>query len=128
MIGTVIVGVLAIVALAYVSRPLVDGPRSLPDQERELVLQEVDARKRAALAAILDIEEEHAVGKLSDADLAALRSQYEAQALSALREMDELAGRSDELEDEIARMRAEMTCSNCGALRTGSKCSRCGSQ
>lgn len=128
MIAALIVGLLACAALAFVAQPIVAGPRREPDDVSQ-ALQEADERKRAALLAILDIEEERDVGKLSTADFELLRTQYERQALAALHELDALAAEeegSDELENEIARMRAEITCSDCGAIRTTTVCSNCG--
>jgi hypothetical protein len=128
MIAAVIVGLLACAALAFVAQPIIAGPRREPDDVSR-ALQEADERKRAALLAILDIEEERDVGKQSVTDFEVLRAQYERQALTALHEVDNLTVEeegSDELENEIARMRAEITCPNCGAVRTGTVCSRCG--
>lgn len=138
VIAAVIVAVLVLAALALVAQPLVGGARRETDEEElRLAVDEAESKKRSALLAIVDIEEERDIGKLSDADFDALRTQYEAQALSALRELDTLslgeAAREDELEAEIAEMRREMTCPNCGALRVPATsendprpCPRCG--
>lgn len=128
MIGVIIVGLLACAALAYVAQPMRSGPKSdLP--EPSLLVQEAGDKKRSALVAIVDMEEERAAGKLSQEDFVALRAQYENEALLALRQLDALqsdATNDDALEAEIARVRADLTCPSCGALRDpGSECSSC---
>lgn len=131
VIGVVVVALLACAALAYVAQPLLSGPRRATDDDLELAANEARERKRSALMAIVDIEEEMQIGKLSTQDFDALRSQYEAQALEALRELDGIAvagdTRDDDLEAEIARMRQELTCPGCGAPKGRTPtCSHCG--
>lgn len=135
MIATVIVALLACAALAFIAQPLLSGPRRATDDDLELIAEEAETRKRAALFAIVDIEEEREIGKLSTADFEILRSQYERQALEALRELDTISAagdaREDDLEAEIAKMREELICPECGAIRTGAQgtgltCGRCG--
>jgi ribosomal protein L40E len=46
-------------------------------------------RKRVALRALKDLEHEHAVGKIDDADYLALTERYRADAKAALRELDD---------------------------------------
>lgn len=125
----VVVALLACGALAYVAFPL--GARrgrreQAPSPEREL-----DARKRTALGAIVDLEADRAVGKLSDEDFEVLRAQYEAEALRALTEIDALRAREGDsgdraLEEEIAAMRVRLECPRCGGLRsTEGTCPQC---
>jgi len=129
---TLIVAALAIgTLLLYVLRPLHEGPVSETAGTEQLV-DEAQERKTAAIMAILDIEDENAVGKLSDGDLVALRNQYAAEALRALRELDAMGVTAvtadDALEQEIARLRQEMTCRHCGAIRKAKEgpCPACG--
>lgn len=89
MIPVLVVAIVALTVLAWVALPLRRGPRSdapLPSLE----LEEAEADKRSALVAIVDIENEHAVGKLSRPDLDALKAEYEARALEALRRAEAL--------------------------------------
>lgn len=128
MILVIVVGLLACAALAYVAAPMRSGPQSdLP--EPSLLVQEAGEKKRSALVAIVDMEEERAAGKLTEEDFMALRAQYENEALHALRQLDALeedAGDDDALEAEIAAVRASLTCPSCGALKEpGSECSSC---
>lgn len=58
----------------------------LPPDAREQLLE----AKRAALAALRELDFEHAAGHVSDADYADLRARYEAEAAEALRALDAL--------------------------------------
>jgi hypothetical protein len=124
-----VVALLACAALAYVVLPL--GTRRGEREEAPSQEGELDARKRSALSAIVDLEADLSVGKLSDEDFEALRAQYEAEALRALTELDALRARTREpaersLEDEIAEMRERLACPRCGGLRsTEGTCPQC---
>jgi hypothetical protein len=99
----------AVAGLAYVAGPLTRSGGHREDPARGLGA-ELDARKRAALLGILDLEGERAVGKLNDEDFSALRSEYEAEALVAIAELDQLqsAGPEHDLEREIAELKARL--------------------
>ncbi|MDQ3982662.1 MAG: hypothetical protein M3271_08290 [Actinomycetota bacterium] len=124
-----VVALLACAALAYVVVPL--GQRRGRREETPSMEGELDARKLSALTAIVDLEADRSVGKLSQEDFEILRAQYEAEALRALVELDDLRSRADEprdpsLEDEIAEMRARLACSRCGGLlSTEGVCPQC---
>jgi hypothetical protein len=128
VILVLVVALLAGAALAYVALPL--GRRGRSEGEPSLE-GELDARKTAALSAIVDLENERLVGKLSDEDFDVLRAQYETEALQALTELDALRATSEEPEDaaleaEIAAMRRRLACSRCGGLRsTDGTCAQC---
>ena len=132
MILIVVVALLACAALAYVALPL--GRRGRAEKEPS-VEGELDARKTTALSAIVDLENERLVGKLSEEDFDVLRAQYEAEALQALTELDAVRARSQEggrgtsdpgLEAEIAEMRRRLACPRCGTLRTPEgTCAQC---
>lgn len=143
MIAAVIVAVLACGALAYVAVPLRSGANA--SLEPSFEVDELESKKRAALTAIIDIENERDIGKLSGDDFAVLRGEYETEAVAALLELDALrAGSSNEpdagLEAEIAAIRerlagshshssggAVLACPSCGAPRVpGRACSSCG--
>jgi hypothetical protein len=129
VIPALLVSALVLVVLAWVTLPLRRGPR-LDDPQPAGALEEARTRKRDALVAILDLENERATGKLSESDFVALRLECEAQALTALREADALRDSTvddDELEAEIAALRERLRCPNCGAARRpGEPCERCG--
>ena len=126
MIWSVLVAFMAAVALAYVSAPLRRGPRrDLPD--RHVRQRATEERKRAALDAIVDLEAERDLGKLSEPDFEVLRDDYERVALQALKELDALGASDDPVEAEIAARRDAIACPHCGAARgAGSRCPRCG--
>ena len=127
MIEVLVIATLAAGALVYVSRPLLGGGDYGPAEE-PLLMDEANQRKQAALGAIVDVEEEREIGKLSHEEYESLRSAYEAEAVSAMTELDALRGvpEDDALEAEIAEMRERMTCPRCGTLRSpGEECPRC---
>lgn len=122
--------IIALGALVWVVTPLRSGPRTTA-AERDQLVEEAEERKRAALVAIVDIDLENQVGKLSTEDHRVLRTQYEIEAIKAMRELDELgiasANNDDPIEAEIAAMREALTCPSCGAVRPRSKpCPACG--
>jgi tetratricopeptide (TPR) repeat protein len=91
--GVVVVAVvIGVPALVFVLWPLLGRDRlrrtflPLPPDRR----QELDADKRVALAAIRELEFEHAAGHVSDADFAELRARYEGEAAAILTELDRL--------------------------------------
>lgn len=140
MTTALVVAALACAALAYVAAPLRDRDEpALPDGDDA---GELVGRKRAALTAILDMEDERDAGKLSREDFAALRNEYEAEAAAALLELDALRASGspvDEgLEEEIAAIRQRLAtsrersdvepCPSCGTPRApGRACEQCGS-
>lgn len=129
MIEALVVIAVGIAGLAFVAIPLRRGPQRVPLDGHERDLEDAQERKAAALAGIIDLEQERDAGKLSDEDFAILRRDYERDAISALRELDTVTDtESDTLEREIAAARAQLACPSCGAPRAvGSPCPRCGS-
>jgi hypothetical protein len=126
VIEALVIAALAAAALVYVARPLLRGGDAAASEEPVLI-DEAAQRKQAALRAIVDVEEEHEIGKLSREEYESLRSAYEAEAAVAMTELDALSGPEDDaLEAEIAEMRERMTCPRCGALRSpGEACPSC---
>jgi hypothetical protein len=128
VIGALVVALLAAAALAYVIAPL-----RRPDSEAlstgPSLEEEAQERKGSALTAIVDLEDEARVGKLTQEELEPLREEYEREALLALEQLDQLAApprADDPLEAEIAAMKERLACPSCGAVRTsGGTCSRC---
>ena len=128
MIGVIVVAALAAVAVAYVIAPL-RRPDAFELRSGPSVEEEARERKGSALTAILDLEEEARVGKLTERELVKLREEYEREALLALDQLDRMGARpseDDPLESEIAAMKKRLACPSCGAVRTaGGACSRC---
>jgi hypothetical protein len=126
VIAAMIVGLFVLGGVIYVVAPL--RRPAVFDARSDGLVGEALTRKKSALDALIEIEEERAIGKLSTVDYAALRKEYEFEAVRALRELDNLGGSDAALEAEIAEMRERLTCPNCGALRSqGEPCPRCGS-
>ena len=64
---------------------------------------EAEERKRAVLRALKDLEHEKSVGKLDDADYAALSAQLRARAKAILRDMDDELAPLREKAEKLAR-------------------------
>jgi hypothetical protein len=115
MIAYILIGALAAAALMFVLAPVRAGTgRDLP--HGTFARDEAEERKRAALTALLDLETERDVGKLEDEEFVTLRTEYEAEAVAALDDLDRLGPpgtaetvpEDDALEAEIARIRAKL--------------------
>ena len=123
----VVVVLAAALALVYVVEPLRRSRgRAVPVAEPSPLEEE----KAAALAAILDLEEELEAGKLSREEYETLREDYERRAIDVIERLDRRgtdAPADDLLEEEIARARNRL-CPACGR-RPGvvPGCSTCGS-
>ncbi len=131
MVAVILVVLLLGLALAYVLTPLRHTPgEPVPTDPRMAAEARAEDKKNSALGALVDIEDEREVGKLSAADFELLRREYEAEALAALHELDDIrfTFRTDEaLEAEIASVRAGLECPSCGGARPpGEPCPRCG--
>jgi hypothetical protein len=143
VIAAIVIAALACGALAYVAAPLRASSRATP--EPDFAEAELEGRKRAALTAIIDIENERDVGKLSSEDFDILRGEYETEAVAALLELDSLRAAGNEtdidLEVEIAAIRDRLAasggrraaggpllaCPSCGSPRVpGRACETCG--
>ncbi len=128
MTAAVVIGLLTIIAILYVVRPIGRGHTELVEPDDTSDAQD---RKRVALAGILDLEDERDGGKLSNDDFRALKLRYERDAVQALKELD-AAGSTNleaQLEREIAEARHKLTCATCGAPRDvdTARCPSCGS-
>ena len=83
----VVIGILAAAGLAYVLLPLLRPAAPVVIRPE---VTDAESRKAFALQAILDLETDHAAGKLSDDELATLRIEHEVEAVAAMRELDVL--------------------------------------
>lgn len=129
MITNLLVVLAALCGIAYVLSPLRAGPRrDIPTSS--IAFEEANERRRAAFTALLDIEEERDIGKLSAEDFKSLQGEYEVEALHAIDALERIGDSPEndqELEAEIADLKNKMTCPNCGALRKpGETCNACG--
>ncbi|MDQ3645925.1 MAG: hypothetical protein M3345_03220 [Actinomycetota bacterium] len=129
LIGAALIGA----ALVWVALPLRRGP-SVAERPDERSMHDAAERKRVALDAIVELEDERDVGKLSEGDFASLRTTYEDEAIAALRHLDSVgapagtpARHDDAIEAEIAAARARLACPRCGTIRESAEvCPRCG--
>ncbi len=86
----IVIGLLIIaIVSAYVGAPFFAGepeaePVGIPGGRGLATRQKLERQKLDAYAAIKEAEFDHRMGKLSDADFAALRTRYSAQALEAI--------------------------------------------
>lgn len=128
MTALIVGTLLALGALAYVLWPLIaaegrsSDPLSVPSPASTATHDHGEA-----VAALREIEFDHATGKLSESDYAALKTQYTSDAVAAMRARESAS--DDPVEAEIRRVRAQKrVCLVCGPRpEPGARyCSRCG--
>jgi hypothetical protein len=128
VISALVIATCACVALAFVAWPLKRERVATEPQDQQRL--DLEARKTSALAAIIDLEDEVAVGKLSTTDFAHLKAQYESEAATVMSEIahsETTLGDDDDLEREIAELRSRLACPTCGSIRPDPSCTECGS-
>ena len=128
MTALIVGTLLALGALAYVLWPLIvaEGHSPVPIPVASPT-STATADHGEAVAALREIEFDHATGKLSESDYAALKTQYTSEAVAAMRARDDVT--DDPVEAEIRRARAQTrVCPACGPRpEPGARyCSRCG--
>lgn len=95
---------IALAALAWVWRgQTAELQPSAGDPRAELY-----ERKSAVLGALVDLDEEHEMGKLSSEDRDALRGSYETEAIEILDALDAAQNTTDPLEAKIAAARQRL--------------------
>lgn len=139
-ISSILFGVgLALLAAAFVIRPLRDGSYRAAVTQSAGERQQLLAQKAAVYAAIHEIDTDVQVGKLEPADHRVLRQRYIAEGVAILKALDALPVGDEvdqEIEADVARVashqpleaRGGAFCSACGAAaeRDDRFCSRCG--
>jgi hypothetical protein len=91
LIGALILAAVALVVVAVVMWPLVEGaPDEAPADPAEAARRAIDEDLQRSLAAVREIEMDHRAGNLSDEDFAALDRAERARALELIRRADEL--------------------------------------
>ena len=135
MIPLIVGTLLALGAMAFVLAPLfreLPAQRSAASVAREARTDVEHEQSERAVDALREIEFDRATGKLSDADYAALKSRYTAEAIDAMRAADAGAiapDASDLAEQAILRYRKRaMGCEVCGPRPEPDAlyCSTCG--
>jgi hypothetical protein len=97
MIAGSLIVVLALAAAAYVLAPLFRSDAAEAERMARALSAEEDlhARYAMAVAALRDLEEDRATGKIGDADYAAQEAELQARALELMKRIDEhAAGRA----------------------------------
>ena len=141
------IALMIVVALAIVAYPYFKSSRELDVAFSDLsdpVLESLVVQRDATYSAIKDLEFDHAMRKLSDADYKSLRGKLEAKAVSILQELDGVIGASkppeqtkraklndEEIERRIQQMRGgakKVQCAKCGTLGAANDrfCAKCG--
>ncbi|HJQ96916.1 MAG TPA: hypothetical protein VJ826_01315 [Candidatus Polarisedimenticolaceae bacterium] len=93
MIAAVVIAMLALVVAAFVLAPLF-RPDALEAERAAKALsaeEDLHARYGMAVAALRDLEEDRATGKIGDADFAAQEAELQAHALDLMKRIDERA-------------------------------------
>lgn len=133
---------LALVAAAFIGRPLREGSAREPD-ERERRLSALRAEQDQTLALLDELDMDYAMGRVEPEDYQASRAARIRRGAALLREIDELSAEAppadvargspamaSDLEARVARLRAQAGgfCGNCGSpLVVGDLfCARCG--
>jgi hypothetical protein len=134
LIMLALIAAIAALILAPLVRPRTEEGSAGPSAGGEAPA----SRSRAALAAIGELEFDHATGKLADDDYRMLRSRYEVRAVDALTEptatrppaapSTRIPAADDALEAEIRAARGRRFCTSCGeGLPAGARfCPACG--
>jgi hypothetical protein len=127
-VTALVIGTLfALGALAYVLWPLIAADGRTERVAEPPVPLDDPGEPTEAIAALTEIEFDHATGKLSDADYAALKARYTAEAVAEMRADPDRE--DDPVEAEIRRARAQTrVCPTCGPRpEPGARyCSSCG--
>ncbi len=152
---TVVIAFVIIASVAVVAYPLFKSTRDLDVTFVGLTDPVVDnliGQRDATYAAIKDLEFDHTMGKLSDADYKMMRAKYETKAVVLLQELDNLgasqkaSGRiartDDSIEREVGELRrnassacpkcgtphavGDVFCAKCGTSLRGVRCPACG--
>lgn len=142
---TIAIALMFVGAFAIVAYPYFKPARELDVSftgASDPVLENLIVQRDATYAAIKDLDFDHAMNKLSDADYKVLRAKYETKAAGILQELDGLtasqkrrarAGINDEaLEQQIQQLRGSaakpIRCGKCGTRASPSDkyCAKCG--
>jgi hypothetical protein len=133
---------IAAAALWFVFRPLfVDRGTLEAASRREGRRRELIEERERILETIRELDFDHRMGKVEEADYTEARGRYEAQAIEVMKAIDRTNGRPDQadvekqVEAEIAGLRqkgqtSQAKCAKCGApLAVHAKfCAQCGAQ
>lgn len=132
LIALMIVGTFAIVAYPYFAQGRAREATFEPAVDP--VFENLVMQRDATYAAIKDLEFDHAMCKLSDADYTTLRAKYETKAVAILQDLDGVRASQkqrtyaeDAIEREVQQLRA-VRCPKCGTRAAAGDrfCAKCG--
>jgi hypothetical protein len=107
-------GLLALLAAGWVVHPILFRRWGLLGDSIPADLVERESRKRVALAALKDVEYDHAAGKLDDADYREVRGLLEMEALHAVRAAESPNATRSSHSCGFANPPASRFCAGCG--------------
>ncbi|HYI43996.1 MAG TPA: zinc ribbon domain-containing protein [Actinomycetota bacterium] len=122
----VVAALLACAALYYVCLPLL---RRETEETASGDRLDAEEKKVRALEAILDLESDLELGRITADELEVLRAEHERDAIDAMRELDvlEMAASDSTVEKAIAAERDRITCPACGTRKVEEeRCPSCG--
>jgi rubrerythrin len=137
--ASIVIALVIVAAVAVVAYPFFARWRSeegVLASGADVALENLIVQRDATYAAIRDLETDHAMGKLSDADYKAIRGKYEGKAVAILQELDAYragsASDDEAIEQQVKRLRGETgayKCPKCGTRARGNDrfCAKCGS-
>jgi ribosomal protein L40E len=125
--SAILIAILAIAAISISLYPLFELERRPAPAGATIdpTLENLLSAREATYSAIKDLEADHAMGKLSDADYGNLRAKYEAKALSILQKLDAAQVNAQHTSRAAAPVG---TCPQCGSnVVAGARfCRHCG--
>ncbi len=117
---------LVLTVLAVIGYPLFVEPRTVEGVEEGDEYHKLISAKESALVALKDLDFDYKTGKLDDEDYQKLKAQYESEAVSVLKQIDE-AGKGGQKEIRQSKQQGRF-CTSCGtkASPDDAFCSSCG--
>ena len=142
---TVAIALMIVATIAFVMYPLFKRADELDVAFVGLtdpLWENLVTQRDATYSAIKDLENDHAMGKLSDADYRSLRVKYETKAVMILQELDTMSGskpsgnavaRDEAIERQVVQLRratqgGALACPKCGTKHQAEDvfCAKCG--
>ena len=130
LVGLVTLGVVLFVGYPFIQRRISRAEDILYLDSR---LADLNRDKEESYSTINEIEFDYKMGKLSDEDYDDLKGKYSSQAITILKEIDEIGGEDIEelVEQEIGALRVSVDVISCSKCHTANPldskfCSNCG--
>jgi len=128
-----------LVSAVYVAQPYWHPAVAARSPRGNNLLGELIEKRDELLAALKEIEFDHATGKMADDDFAEMNERYRNEAVTVLKRIDALGGgngASKKLEKDLAKLRSKRSrkkttfCASCGrpVYSDDQFCSGCGSK